>query len=103
MSFDTNLPRQLAELRVKYTELRWKKADMFHSCGCEYCDYDGLKDDYTDDDVKKIDAEMKEFERTFHRVKQYAKLKDIDVSEEIICKYEKEYRDELRKSRWYDE
>lgn len=92
MSFNDNLPMQLAELRVKYTDLRWNKADMYHDCGCEYCDYDGLNEDYTEEDVEKVEAEMKEIEETFTRVKRYAELHKIDVSDEVICKLEKEVR-----------
>lgn len=92
MSFNENLPHQLAELRVKYTDLKWKKVDMYHSCGCEFCDYDGLIEDYTEEDVEKIDKAMKEIEATFTRVKKYAAEHGIDVSEEVLNPLEKEIR-----------
>lgn len=92
MGFNENLPMQLAELRVKFTDLRWFKQDMYHDCGCEYCDYDGLVDDYTEEDVEKIEARMKEIEGTFVTIKRYAEFHKIDISDPVISKLEKEVR-----------
>lgn len=96
MSFDDNLPRQLAEARIKYTDLRWKKQDMYHDCGCEYCEYDGLKEDYTEEDVEIIEREMKGMEEDFARIKRYAADRNIDVSNEKIRAWEKLIRDKRR-------
>lgn len=92
MSFNEKLPEQLAELRVKYTDLRWKKTDMYHDCGCEYCDYDGLLADYTEEDVEEVESEMKDIETAFARIKKYAELHKIDVSDSVISALEKQYR-----------
>lgn len=96
MSFEQDSARHLAELRIKSVNLRWEKADMFHDCECEYCEYDGLKEDYSDEDVEKIEAEMKEIEQMFVRVKRHAEAAGIDVSEDAICAQEKILRGEKR-------
>lgn len=92
MSFETDTPKHLAELRIKWTSLNFEKQDMFHDCGCEYCDYDGLKDDYTDDDVAQVTAAAKEVEKTFTRVKRHAEAAGIDVSDTVISSWERKLR-----------
>lgn len=85
MSFNDNLPQHFKELRDKYTKLRWQKADMYHSCDCPYCEHEEmLLEDYTEEDVEKIEAEMEEIGKTAGSLREYAKLHNIDLSEEAL-------------------
>lgn len=79
MSFEAKIPDHLKELQAKLRTLKSERLDMYHDCECEYCEYDGLRDFVTEEDVEAKDAEIKEVEETIARVERFAKDRGVEV------------------------
>jgi hypothetical protein len=98
MNFNDNLPKQLAQLSIRRQQLQLKMTEMYHDCDCEYCDRDEFNGGYTEADVKKINQELADIEKTFTRARRYAKLHGIDVSAEVIISLKKQILAEERRT-----
>lgn len=82
MSFETHIADHLLTLKQDRLKLIGERLNMFHDCDCEYCDIDGLRDEYTDKDLEAMDKRVEEVDVMIRRIKEHAKLHRIEIPAE---------------------